>query len=273
MTEQLLLLPSGSIPQKITTDVLFGLDTIQNSEGIDYISHKDMFYHIGEKLDSNAAGINFSLDSIEVSNKTIFSISEKEDEKRVSVRKVMAKFKSDVVWDNEGKHLTILYSTHYKENRFEITYAIGFDVRACGNGNIIGASDIIRRSGKTMSPVELDPFLDSWLLRYEEKIDHMKHFTKKLSEIELPLKKSNEFLGKMIQDIVKKPQKISDANVFMDAMRHTNSEKNKLFGRDKKGNISAWNLYNNFTEALKGEELSSRFRKHANISEYFLQEL
>lgn len=272
-TDQILELPSGSIPQKINQDLLFRLDTIQNSEGIDYISHKDMFLHIGEKLDNNPSGINFDLDSIEVSNKTIFSLSEESEEKRVSVRKVLVKFKSDVVWDNNGKHLTVLYSTHYKENRFEITYAIGFDVRACSNGNVIGATDIIRRSGKTMSPIELDGYLDSWLLRHEDKVEAMQEFTKKLSEVNLPLKRSNEFLGKMIQDIARMPQKISDVNVFMDAVRHTNNPENKLFNRAKDGSISAWNLYNNFTEALKGEELSARFKKHANLSDYFLKQL
>jgi hypothetical protein len=273
--EDLILdIPTGSVPVKVSKEVLYKMDTLQSSEGINYISHKDLFEHFGNMLNKNKAGISFSPMAIETSNKVIMNINDQDIEtsgmaaQRVSVRKVLAKFKSDVEFD--GKYLTAAYAASYRENSFELCYALGFDVKICTNGNVL-ADHFMKRGGKTMQPQELDPYLTAWMTNYNDSVVRFKDFSRKLDETYLSEKNLNEFLGKMIQDVLLRPQKVTDTNVYTTAVKLLNASRENLFPRDDRGGLSLWNLYNHFTDALKNEELSSRFKKHGNIASYFEQ--
>ncbi len=269
-------IPVGSIPVRISKANLLTLDTLHNSYGEAYISNQSMFDHIWKKLDNDKMGIKWELASVEVSNKVVIDINDEDaalfdkNLQRTAVRKVLVKFRSSVEF--EGKILTFLYSCHYKESTLELAYALGFDVKVCTNGNIL-ADHWVKKAGRNMEPQHLDVFLDSWILNYDNSVQKFNEFTEKLENSFLSAHEVDRFIGTMLQDVVAKPQKITDLNVLTAAiMKMNNREPNhNFFPRKKDGSTTLWHIYNHFTDALRNEELASRFKKHGNIASYFEQ--
>lgn len=256
-----------------------------------------------ESIDSNIrkflkeTGINFRLEEMHASNlaTTVSGVDVSEypsveavpDEyKSYTLQRVAAKFVSDQKIIDDGTrnntNLQFLYTVDFNKSGQSsyiphVSVAFGANVLVCSNGLIafdyVGNKSHSKYSTRQFNPDDdLDVFFTVFTKRNKDIIGKYQDFIGGLVEKDMTIDKYYEIMGRIHANAINFPKESIDVRTVnaVAKQKHQKDAANP-WKIDLEGDkVNYWTLYNNFTDAVKASNISTRITQMNHLSNFFL---
>jgi|LauGreDrversion4_2_1035121.scaffolds.fasta_scaffold36475_3 hypothetical protein len=217
------------------------------------VSNLELYNHIGEQLNSAGYAIR--------------------DERFVTAYKGQVGLAILDVQDGSNDDLgisrSIAFMNSYNKMR-SVKIAAGATVRVCSNGMFFGDMGSFSRRHKGKVWEDIKRFTDEQIEQLDVQLRKARSMKIHTQAMKVNYNHVSTFMGDAVLKDLLTPHMVAD---FKDSI-HTNKDFAMQFdnGRIESIEGSVWQLYNNATEALKRSNASDWVSRHANVTNWFLEE-
>lgn len=171
--------------------------------------------------------------------------------------------------DSLGISRTIAFLNSYNKMR-SVKIATGATVRVCGNGMFFGDMGSFARRHKGQVWEDITRFTDTQIEQLDTQLRMARNMKIHTQALKVNFDFTSTFMGDAVLKDLLTPHMVSD---FKDSI-YNNENFAMQFEDGKIESVqgSAWQLYNNATEALKRSNASDWVARHAKVTNWFIEE-